>query len=304
MLCSDDKHPDDLAVGHINQLVKRALAKGYDLFHVLRAACVHPVDHYKLPVGQLRVGDPADFIIVPNLTDWVPSQTYINGQQVAANCKCCFEAGPVDAINNFKAKARSPEDFAFVFPEGKVQLRTIVAHDGQLVTSSQLVTDASSLDLSSTDILKLVVVNRYEAYAKPAIGYIKGFGFRKGAIASTVAHDCHNIIAVGVDDASISAAINAIIAAEGGIAVARSASEVEVLPLPIAGLMSGEDGYQIGKQYAALSQAAKDLGSSLHAPFMTLSFMALLVIPALKLSDKGLFDGAAFGFTDLIVAEA
>jgi adenine deaminase len=305
MFCSDDKHPDDLAVGHINQSVKRALAKGHNLFHVLRAACIHPVEHYKLPVGQLRAGDMADFIVVPSLTEWVPSHTYVNGQLVAEHGKCAFEAAPAEAINNFKAKQRRIEDFAFSFPASKVQLQVIVAHDGQLLTSPEWVSyEAGKGELSSQDILKLVVVNRYEEYAKPAIAFIRGFGFCEGAIASTVAHDCHNIIAVGVDDASLCAAVNAIIVSGGGISVAASSGEVKVLPLPIAGLMSAADGYEVGRKYAELSQAAKDLGSSLHAPFMTLSFMALLVIPALKLSDKGLFDGTKFSFTELVVDEA
>lgn len=305
MFCSDDKHPDDLAIGHINQLVKRALAKGHDLFDVLCAACVHPVAHYKLPVGTLRIGDMADFITLPDLVSWHPTQTYINGRLVADKGTCCFDAGGAKHINNFKAAPKAPEDFAFHFPVETLQLRIIVAHDGQLVTSSELIAlDKSSADLSSADVLKLVVINRYEAHAKPAIAFIKDFGFRKGAIASTVAHDCHNIIAVGADDGSICAAVNAVIAAKGGIAVAPSSEEVQTLTLPVAGLMSADDGYEAGRKYAALSQAAKDLGSPLHAPFMTLSFMALLVIPSLKLSDKGLFDGERFVFADVLLKEA
>jgi adenine deaminase len=305
MLCSDDKHPDDLAVGHINQLVKRALAKGHDLFSVLRAACIHPVSHYGLPVGQLRVGDPADFIVVPDLVGWEPSHTFINGTLVAEKGACRFEAAHADAINNFSAQRRKPDDFVLVFPQRPGKLNAIVAHDGQLVTSSELVSyETGSVNLPALNVLKLVVVNRYEPHAEPAIALIKGFGFRQGAIASTVAHDCHNIIAVGVDDESLCTAVNAVIDAKGGIAVAKSPGEVEVLPLPIAGLMSSEDGYEVGRKYAALTQKAKDLGSTLHAPFMTLSFMALLVIPALKLSDKGLFDGTSFDFTSVFVDEA
>lgn len=305
MLCSDDKHPDDLAVGHINQLVKRALAKGHDIFNVLRAACLHPVSHYRLPVGQLLVGDPADFIVMPNLIDWQPTHTYINGALVAERGRCCFEAKQSNPINNFSAQKVAPEDFALELPHGEGQLNVIVAHDGQLVTSSEVASyTAGQADLATRDILQLVVINRYEPHAQPAIAFIKGFGFKHGAIASTVAHDCHNIIAVGVDDESLCAAVNAVIEARGGIAVARTASDTDVLALPIAGLMSGEEGHEVGRKYAALSGEAKNLGSTLHAPFMTLSFMALLVIPALKLSDKGLFDGSRFCFTSVFADKA
>jgi adenine deaminase len=305
MFCSDDKHPDDLALGHINQLVQRALAKGYDLFDVLRSACLNPVMHYRVPVGLLRVGDPADFIVVRDMESWQPLQTFVNGILVAEEGLCSFEAGETGIINHFKAHSRIPQDFTIKLPERPAQLRVIAAHDGQLVTSEEIIPFYGDADaLSGQDILKLSVINRYEANAVPAIAFIRGFGLRSGAIASTVAHDCHNIIAVGADDASICTAVNAVIKAGGGIAVAGSADDVQVLPLPVAGLISTDDGYEVGRRYAALSQAAKDLGSGLHAPFMTLSFMALLVIPVLKLSDKGLFDGGRFVFTDIIAAGA
>ncbi len=301
MFCSDDKHPDDLAAGHINALVKRALAKGHDLFDVLIAACVNPVKHYRIPVGLLQVGDAADFIVLPDLETWQPAQTYIGGRLVAEKGQCLFETMSAKPINNFKAHRRQAADFGGAFPERATKLRVIVAHDGQLVTSEEKLTlDKSAEDLSSSlmekDVLKLVVLNRYEERATPAITFIKGFGFRRGAIASTVTHDCHNIIAVGVDDESICAAINAVIATKGGIAVCASAGEVHRMALPVAGLMSDEDGLKAGAAYARLSERAKALGSTLTAPFMTLSFMALLVIPALKLSDMGLFDGIRFQF--------
>lgn len=299
MFCSDDKHPDDLLLGHINELVRRALAAGHDLYHVLRAACVNPVLHYGLPVGLLREGDAADFIILPDLESWQPSRTYIGGRLVAEHGRCLFQAAPTKPINQFRAQKRKVADFHLPIPETAAVIRVIVAHDGELVTSAETVPARSSTELAADDVLTLVVLNRYEQAAAPAIAFIKGFGFRAGAIASTVAHDCHNIIAVGVDDASICAAINAVIDAQGGVAVAASADDVQCLPLPIAGLMSDRDGSQVAEAYASLSQKAKDLGSRLSAPFMTLSFMALLVIPALKLSDKGLFDGSAFQFVPL-----
>lgn len=308
MFCSDDKHPDDLALGHINALVRRALAKGYDLFDVLRAACVHPVLHYGLPVGLLRAGDPADFIVMPDLVNWQPVQTYINGQLVFDNGQCLISAVSTNPINQFKASARRPEDFRLATNQKTQSVRVIVAHDGQLVTTAATASldakDGNLISDAAQDVLKVVVINRYESYALPAIALIRGFGLKQGAIASTVAHDSHNIIAVGVDDASICAAVNAVIESKGGIAVASSKDDVEVLPLPIAGLISDKDGHEVGNRYAALSKAAKDLGSTLHAPFMTLSFMALLVIPSLKLSDKGLFDGEQFCFTDVLIKDA
>ena len=303
MLCSDDKHPDELLTGHINELVARALRLGHGLFDVLRAACLNPVIHYGLPVGLLREGDPADFIIVPDLEMWKPSHTYIGGRLVAADGKCSFVPPPPAPINNFAAEQRQPADF-IIGAEGEfVGVRVIVAHDGQLTTTSTTATlpcrDGAIMTDAGNDQLKLCVINRYERSARPAMAIINGFGLKRGAIASTVAHDCHNIIAVGENDAAICAAVNAVIRAKGGIAVARSPDDVDYLPLPIAGLMSAENGADVAHRYAELSEAAKRLGSPLSAPFMTLSFMALLVIPALKLSDHGLFDGNAFRFVPL-----
>jgi len=304
MLCSDDKHPDDLIKGHINELVKRALQKGHALFNVLRAACLNPVKHYGIPVGLLREGDAADFIVLNDLDSWVPVKTFIEGICVAENGNCLFQIPEAKPINSFQALSRNPEDFRINADHPEQVIRLIKVHDGLLTTSAgTAVLKASGKYLESDtnqDILKLVVINRYEPAASPACAFIQGFGFQKGAIASTVAHDCHNIIAVGVDNESICASINALIDAKGGIAVAVSPNEVSVLRLPIAGLMSTQDAHTTGHQYARLSKAAKDLGSRLTAPFMSLSFMALLVIPELKLSDKGLFDGQRFEFCPLI----
>ena len=300
MLCSDDKHPDDLLEGHINQLVARAVALGYDVFDVLRAACSNPVAHYNLPVGQLKMGEAADFILVENLKDFEIKQTWIEGKLVAENGKCLLPKTETQPINNFAAQPKKETDFALAAEEKSPQIRVIVAEDGQLVTGSKLaaakVKNGNLFSFPENDILKLTVVNRYEADAKPAVAFISGFGLKGGALASTVAHDCHNIVAVGCSDALICKAVNALIDCKGGICVVDATGEVSVLPLPIAGLMSLESGAETGRLYAELDAKAKALGSQLRAPFMTLSFMALLVIPSLKLSDLGLFDGERFGF--------
>ena len=303
MFCSDDKHPDALELGHINELVKRSVVLGYDLYDVLNAACVNPVLHYKLPVGLLRINDAADFIVVDNLKDFNVLQTYINGQLVAEKGKTLLPEIPATIINNFKAERKEVEDFQIKTSAAAPIIRVIEAIEGQLVTNQlQLPSkteDGYLVSDTANDILKIAVVNRYENNAPVAVAFIKNFGLKYGAIASTVGHDCHNIIAVGVDDTSICAAVNALIDCKGGIAVAKNKDEVSAMPLPIAGLMSPDDGYAVSAAYTKIDNMAKELGTPLRAPFMTLSFMALLVIPSLKLSDKGLFDGSKFEFTSV-----
>lgn len=302
MFCSDDKHPDNLVEGHINLLVKRALAYGVDLFKVLRAACINPVLHYKLDNGLLRVNDPADFIVTDDLQNFNILATYINGVKVAENGQTLIPSIPSSPVNNFIADPVTAADFRMPVNDSnakEVTVKVIGAMDGQLITNALTavlpVTNGAIASNTQQDILKLVVVNRYKK-APPAMAFIQGFGLQEGAIASSVAHDSHNIIAVGTTDESLAAAINTVIAAQGGIsAVGNNATHG--LPLPVAGLMSNLDGYTVAAQYSALDKAAKDLGSTLASPFMTLSFMALLVIPHLKLSDLGLFDGDSFQFT-------
>ena len=305
MFCSDDKHPDSLTVGHINQLCQRSVAKNIDVFKVLQAACVNPVLHYKLDIGLLRVGDDADFILVNNLKEFKVSKTFINGELVAENGISNIKSVQEISINKFSCNRISVDNLKFYKDEiptldGKVFV--IEAMDGQLITNKLLLESTIENDCyvsnTNTDILKMVVINRYHN-APIAKAFIKNFGFKKGAIASTVAHDSHNIVAVGVDNESLCIAINKLIECEGGVSVAYSENNHDinsVLPLPVAGLMSTNDGYKVAAQYTAIDKMAKDLGSTLSAPFMTLSFMALLVIPHLKLSDLGLFDGDSFSF--------
>jgi adenine deaminase len=303
MFCSDDKHPDELALHHINGLVKRSLKKGYDLFDVLRAACIHPALHYKLPVGMLRENDPADFIVINNPDDFQVLQTYIDGRLVADEGKALMADVGVVPINNFKAGKKEASAFRIKAHSDHPFIRIIEAIEGQLITRS--IEEAGKAEAGflvsdpERDILKIVVINRYEADAPPAISFIKNFGLKRGALASTVAHDCHNIIAVGVDDESICAAVNALVSCKGGISVARDKNSVDSIPLPIAGLMSAGNGYEVGEAYTRLNKITREMGCTLHAPFMTLSFMALLVIPSLKLSDKGLFDGSRFEFVSV-----
>lgn len=310
MFCSDDKHPDDLLVGHINQLCARAVAKGNDVFKVLQAACVNPVKHYNLEVGLLQVGDTADCIVVEDLTDFKTLQTYINGELVCDNGESKIQHVNFDALNNFNTEKKQTSDFYIQSKRSNLsnesnpsKIRVIECLDGELVTN-QIIEDAKVVDgnlVSNTekDILKMTVVNRYQN-DKPAMAFIKNFGFKEGAIASSVGHDSHNIIAVGISDEAICKAVNLLIENEGGIC-AVSDAEQKIVALPVAGIMSDKDAETTGKQYSELDIMAKKLGSKLHAPYMSLSFMALLVIPSLKLSDKGLFDGGKFEFTDLVV---
>lgn len=300
MFCSDDIHPDTLAAGHINLMVRRALMDGHDIMKVMQCASVNPVFHYGLDVGLLRVGDPADFIIIDDIESFNVIRTYVNGRCVAENGLPLIAHTPCRVVNNFKAAPKNPADF-FIADSGGA-LNVIGAVDGVLITEKlhgrARVLDGNMVSDTENDILKVAVVNRYEVDAPPAVGFIHNFGLIKGAIASSVAHDSHNIVAVGVTDDAINAAVNLIIEHGGGIC-AVTENENMILPLPIAGLMSSLSGYEVALQYARLNGMAAALGSSLSAPFMTLSFMALLVIPHLKLSDKGLFDSDAFQFTSL-----
>lgn len=302
MLCSDDKHPDELEHGHINLLVRRAVEHGINVFDALQAACLNPIAHYGLNVGQLRVGDPADFIEVDSLSDFNVLRTWIDGELVAENGASIIERVEPAVVNKFVATTIAPA--ALAVPAEGESLKVIEALDGQLITNClQLPPKVENgLVVSDTDrdILKLVVVNRYEA-ATPAIAFIRNFGLTRGAMASSVAHDSHNVIAVGTNDEDLTAAINAVMAAGGGLsAVCQEDDQHLVLPLPVAGLMATGTCADVATAYQKLDQAVKSWGSPLRAPYMTLSFMALLVIPSLKLSDRGLFDGSRFEFTPLL----
>lgn len=301
MFCSDDKHPDDLLLGHINELCGRAVAKGIDVFKVLQVACINPVKHYNLDVGLLQEGDAADFIVVEDLKNFKVLQTYIDGELVAERGRSFVKHVKFDVLNNFNTNPKKISDFQFHSVSEKI--RVIEALDGELVTNeiqtNSLIEDENLVSNIETDVLKITVVNRYQN-TKPSIAFIKNFGLKEGAIASSVGHDSHNIIAVGVSDEMICKAVNLIIENSGGVCAVNSTEE-KIVSLPVAGIMSDQSAEIIGKSYAELDAMAKRMGSTLKAPYMTLSFMALLVIPSLKLSDKGLFDGKTFQFTSLEV---
>jgi len=301
MLCTDDCHPDDLVKGHINMLIKRGIEKGIDLFDMLTVACVNPVKHYNMNIGLLQKGDPADFIIIDDLENFNILETYINGEKVYDNGKTLFEYKAGKPVNNFKRKEILKNDL-LVKDKGK-NIRVIKCFDGQLFTNSIVVkpntTKGQIIPDIENDLLKLVVVNRYNN-SEPAIGFIQGIGLKYGAVAQSISHDSHNIIATGTNDADLLKAINTVISLKGGIVISEKGN-IHQLPLEIAGLMSSGSGEKTASVYAELNKLAKSLGSSFKSPLMTLSFMSLLVIPELKLCDKGLFDVNAFSPVSLFV---
>jgi adenine deaminase len=303
MFCSDDKHPDDLVKGHINQLVVRALNHGCDFWNVVQAATLNPVQHYQLECGLLREGDSADFILVKDLENFQVQKTFVRGELVAEEGKSLIHPAKASIVNNFQCSEKFPDDFR-IKAEGN-RLRVIEALDGQLITRTSIeevrrkIKDNFVVSDVEHDILKFTVVNRYHD-VKPANAFIKNFGLKEGAIASCVGHDSHNILAVGVDDEMICRAVNLIIESKGGLS-AVTGSRARALPLPVAGIMTNDDAYFVAQEYEKIDAMVKEMGSTLRAPFMTLSFMALLVIPQLKLSDLGLFDGEKFEFTSLFL---
>ena len=299
MFCSDDKHPNELVEGHIDDLVCRAIALGYNVLDVLKAGSLNAVRHYNLNVGLLQVGDDADFIVVDDLRRPVAKQTYIKGVLVAENGVSNIHYKEAETPNKFNAQFIKAEEL-FVPDKGK-KIKMMECLDGQLITkgftADPKVVDGGVVSDVERDILKIVVINRYQP-SQPAVAFIKGFGLRRGALASSVAHDSHNIVAVGVTDKDILHAVNLLIEHGGGV-TAYCSTEMVAVPLPVAGLMSNEDGYEVAAAYQNADALAKRLGSTLYAPFMTLAFMALLVIPELKLSDQGLFDVKKFGITSI-----
>ncbi|HPC84389.1 MAG TPA: adenine deaminase [Thermoanaerobaculaceae bacterium] len=303
MLCSDDKHADDLLEGHIDRLCARAVARGVDVFDVLRAACRNPVEHYGLHSGLLRPGDPADFIRLRDLESFEVEQTWIDGTCVAHAGKSLVAPSGSLRLDVCRATPKSAEDFAV--PAGVGRIRVIEVADGQIITrageADAMLRQGFAVADPARDLLKVAVVNRYED-RPPAVAFVRGFGLRQGAIASSVAHDSHNFVAVGASDEELARAVNLLVACRGGLAAVGGTLE-KVLALPVAGLMSDASAEEVAGAHADLTRAARELGSTLCAPFMALSFLALLVIPALKLSDRGLFDATAFAFVPLFTGD-
>jgi len=296
MFCSDDKHPDDLVRGYLNEMVKESINHGIDIIKVFKVASVNPILHYGLDVGMLRVGDYADFLEIDNFKNFNILKTYINGEIVACNQNPLIPRRQSVIINNFKTGKKNVADFAFPCTTDTIDV--IAAIDGQLITDRLVVKpnvkNGNAVSDIERDILKITVVNRYKN-TRPAVGFINNFGLKEGAIASSVAHDSHNIIAVGVNDEELCKAVNRIIEKQGGICAVSGNKEI-ILPLPIAGIMSNEDYLTVARKYTKVDEMAKSMGSTLRSPFMTLSFMSLPVIPKLKLTDRGLFDVEKFEY--------
>ncbi|MCG8580633.1 MAG: adenine deaminase [Bacteroidales bacterium] len=307
MLCTDDSHPDlIIEKGHIDRLIRLGLSKGYTIFDMYQTAVINPVKHYKLPVGLLQEGDVADFIIVDSLETFNVLATYIDGKKVAEAGKVLFNIPKTNVINKFNCSSLVINDLNISAPFKNTKVKVMLAEDGELLTD-EYIWETNSLEGDSLqsnieeDILKIVVVNRYSP-AKPVVGFIKNFGLKQGALASSVAHDSHNIVAIGCDDDSLLDAINGIIDSKGGI-IASNSEQKLLLKLPVAGLMSTEPGDEIAQKYSEINSFVKEMGCSMKAPFMTLAFMSLLVIPSLKIGDKGLFDVNKFTFTSLFIDE-
>lgn len=302
MLCTDDLHPETLLRGYINKLVARLISMDYNLFDVVRAASVNTYEHYRISAGTLRPGDPADFIIVDDPKTMNVLQTWIDGKCVFDGDKPLFSPGEIVKINKFKCTRLLPDEIRVINEGGKINL--IVAVNGELTTDADIVQAGEGEFVAARpeeDILKIVVKERYND-RPPAVAFIRGFGMKHGAMASSVAHDSHNIIAVGTNDRDIVNAINLIVDAGGGMAV-TSEDGAEILKLPVAGIMADLPVTAMAARYEKLSETVRSLGCRLDAPFMTLSFMALLVIPKIKMSDRGLFDGLTFKHIPLFVPD-
>jgi len=302
MLCTDDTHPDDLMLGHINELVKRSVNKGLNLFNIIKAVNINPINHYKLNVGSLQKNDYADFVIVNNLKDFSVLKTYINGEEIFNGQRVNISGFDNEKLNNFVAEKITKNDIKIYNKENK-KVKVINCFDGDLLTKQSLENlplneQGEILSDTQNDIIKIVVYNRYKK-SKPVVGFIKNFGLQHGAVASSIAHDSHNVIACGVTDKDIVTVINKIVENKGGIAVYNGEKTFD-LQLEIAGLMTNSPIEKVASEYELLNHIVKnELGSNLYAPFMTLSFMALLVIPEIKIGDKALFDGNKFELTNL-----
>jgi len=301
MFCTDDMHPDDLKKGHINILVKRAVRKGYDFFDILSAATMNPVNHYGLNVGMLREGDPADFIVVDNPENMQVLETHIDGVCVFREGQTLFHVEKPDIINRFHSSSLHVSDIQVKAGKGKMVV--IQAVDGELLTEREVCEPKREGEYvvadPDRDLLKIVYINRYRPMP-PAVAFIRGFGLTEGAFGSSISHDSHNILVVGVKDEDICDVARVIMENRGGIVVKKD-DKMDSLPLPVAGLMSDRDASRVAAKYQEINRHIRSMGSTLHAPVMTLSFMSLLVIPHIKLGEKGLFDVEKFSFIPMFI---
>jgi len=301
MFCCDDILPHDLVNRHMDKLVRMAVKKGIDIMKILRAACVNPVHHYNLDVGLLQKDDIADFIVVDNLHDLNVIMTVIEGKVVAKYGRPLIPRIHPEIINNFNAHKKIPADFSVPVGSKGGLINVIELVDGELITkrltTTPLITDGQAVSDTRRDLLKVSVVDRY-VDRKPSIGFVKNFGLKKGAIAFSVGHDSHNIISIGVDDKDICRAVNIVIENRGGLSIVYDNTE-EVIPLSIAGLMSDDDGFRVADRYLKLLEHARKIGATLREPFVSLSFISLLVIPEIRLGARGLFDSKSFSYIDL-----
>ena len=298
-LVSDDLHAGDLLRGHVNFLLRRAVEEGIDPIEAVRMVSLNPAEHYRLGVGMLRPGDPADLVVVDNLRSFSCLECYINGKLVAKGGRVLFKASPLPGKSTIRASHKSPEDFKIIARRAS-RLRVIKVMPGEIVTEEDSVSAAAGevKPMPEKDVLKLAVVERYGG-ERVAVALVRGFGIEGGAVASSIAHDSHNIIAVGADDADLAAAVNRVIDMQGGIAVVSGGELLASLPLPVAGLMSIESAGWVAERGEQVDRRIRELGCSLEAPVMTLSFLALPVIPKLRLTDRGLFDVERFEFVGL-----
>ena len=301
-IVSDDKNPKDLTVGHLNESVKKAVDLGIDLIKAIEMVTINPASHYGLDGGSIVTGSRADFIIIDNFNDFNILKTYIAGECVFDGENVLFDVEDVEVGNSMNVDKKSPDDFNVYFEGDECEVNVIECIDGDLLTkktTARLITKNGVVQPDIfEDVLKIAVVERYGSN-NVSNGFIKGFGLKKGAIASSISHDSHNIVVVGYSSERMAEAVNKVIDNKGGIAVVSEDFE-DSLSLPIAGLMSNRDGFDIANKLLILHKMASALGCKLAAPFMTMAFMSLLVIPSIKISDKGLFDGDSFEFMDVI----
>ncbi len=296
MFCTDDSHSDDIvALGHIDKIVKRAVKDGFPLFDILKIACLNPINHYKLDLGTLRVGDRADFITVDDLENFAVESLFIGGEQRYNRAQTIKPMDKEPIINNFNHEPIKIEELKKGV-HNKIDIIGLI--ENEIVTELDSYTPhAPTENLESDtkeDIAKIVYINRY-TNGEPQVAFCRGFGFKRGAIASSVAHDSHNIVAVGCSDQELTKAINLLIEHKGGLALCDG-EECDILPLPIAGIMSERPGEEVAADYNRIQQAVHKMGSPLEAPFMTLSFLSLVVIPEVKIGEKGLFSYSKFNW--------